>query len=273
MINGIDVSKHNGVIDWAKVAADGIKVAIIRAGYGQFQIDDKFSANITGALRNGIDVGIYWFIYASNVDEAIRNARKCDETIKMYKSSIKYRVWADWEYDSDKRSPGQTKASRTNIVKAFCDELTRLGYSVGVYANPDYLKSKFNDLSFYPLWLAQYASKPATQWKFEIWQKSSSGHVNGINGNVDLDEFYTNSTSASAPHIASRRTLKKGMSGSDVIVLQKRLAELGYYSGKIDGIYGNGTAKAVLCLQYDRFVDKQSEWDAKCGPKTWALIE
>lgn len=99
-----------------------------------------------------------------------------------------------------------------------------------------------------------------------------------VNTNMNIVKTYNlikyDSFEGTVPnHIASRRTLKKGMSGSDVIVLQKRLAELGYYSGKVDGIYGNGTAKAVLCLQYDKFVDKQSEWDAKCGPKTWALIE
>lgn len=267
MIKGIDVSKYQKNIDWKKVADSGVKVAIIRAGYGQSQVDSKFKANIEGALANGIEVGVYWFIYAKNTQEAVKNAEKCFATISAYKSKITRRVWADWEYDSDAKAPGLSKAQRTQIVVAFVETLKNLGLSVGVYANPDYLNTKFNDLSSYPLWLAQYGPKKSKDC--EMWQYSSTGKVNGIDGNVDLDEVY--GMSDAKVHVTSNRVLKKGMSGSDVIVLQKSLLAKGYYNGKIDGVYGDGTAKAVLLLQYDSFPDSK-DWDAMVGPKTWSLI-
>lgn len=187
---GIDVSYHNGVIDWKKVAGAGYKFAMIRAGYGRSAVDKKFIENIVGANTAGLDIGIYWFIYAKNEQEAIENADMCDRTIKLYKDIITMKVAADYEYDSDSYSirngVTQTKQSRTRIVKAFLGRLKSKGYDVCVYANPDYLKGKFDDLSEYPLWLAKY-SHSMGDYQPWIWQHSSTGKVPGIKGNVDLN--------------------------------------------------------------------------------------
>lgn len=187
---GIDVSYHQGVIDWGKVASDGIEFAIIRAGYGKSTMDKKFIENICSADKAGLEIGIYWFIYAADVSDAIANADKCNELIQSYKNIITFKVWADWEYDSDKRNP-QTKASRTAITKAFCERMESHGYDVGVYANPDYITSKFNmqQLNQYPLWLARYAAEKGEYEPF-IWQHTSKGSVKGIAGNVDMNIAY-----------------------------------------------------------------------------------
>lgn len=192
-IKGIDVSKHQGEIDWRKVKASGnVDFAIIRAGYGYTYKDPYLEQNIKDAIANGIKVGAYWFIYAVNVEEAVKNAEKFHEIISPYAKEITMKVWADFEYDSDKYAEKNgyllSKANRTNIVKAFCKRLEELGYDVGVYANRDYLKNKFNDLSMYPLWYALYNS-PKDKECF-AWQYTSKGSVEGIKGNVDMDICY-----------------------------------------------------------------------------------
>lgn len=195
MLNGIDVSYHNGTIDWSKVKASGCDVAIIRAGYGKRTMDKKFIENICGANTADVEVGIYWFIYASSVAEAVANADMCDSVISLYKGIISYKVWADWEYDSDKRAPGQTRESRTAIVKAFLDRLEAKGYEVGIYANPDYINSKFDwkQLASYPLWLAKYSTSKGS-FNPLLWQHTLKGRMTGISGYVDLNHVYVDKT-------------------------------------------------------------------------------
>ena len=188
-MKGIDVSYHNGVIDWGKVSKS-VEFAIIRAGYGKSTIDKQYINNICGAHTAGLKIGIYWFIYAANIDEAVLNAQMCEKCIEGYKDIITMRVWADWEYDSDRRNP-QTKEGRTAIVKAFCDYLAGKGYEEGVYSNVDYLTGKFGDLSGYPLWLAKYSSSKGNYNPF-MWQNSSTGRIAGISTNVDMNIYYGN---------------------------------------------------------------------------------
>ena len=190
MKKGIDVSYHQGTIDWKKVADSGIEFVMIRAGYGKNTVDKKFLENIAGAHDAGLDIGIYWFIYAINEDDAIKNADFCAKTIEPYKDIVTMKVAADWEYDSDnysiKNGIRQTTESRTRIVRAFLERLKSKGYEVCNYANPDYLKGKFEDLSEYPLWLAKY-SVSMGDYQPWMWQHSSEGKVPGIKGNVDLN--------------------------------------------------------------------------------------
>lgn len=190
---GIDVSYHQGEIDWRKVSACGIEFAIIRAGYGKSTVDKKFIENICGAQTAGLKVGVYWFLYALNEQDAIANAEMFHNTIALYKDVIDLKVWCDYEYDSDnysiKHDVIQTKESRTRIVKTFLHCLEEKGWDVGVYANPDYLNTKFEDLSEYPLWLAKYSSDKGQYFPY-MWQYSSKGSVLGINGNVDMNHLY-----------------------------------------------------------------------------------
>lgn len=254
---GIDVSYHQGSIDWQKVKADGIKYAIIRAGYGKMQMDKKFIENICGANTANIEVGIYWFIYAKDVAEAIENADRCHACISLYKGIIKHKVWADWEYDSDKKNP-QNKASRTAIVKAFCERLKSHGYEVGVYANPDYIKSKFDmsQLGKYPLWLAKYSDSKGSYNPF-MWQYSSKGKVSGIKGNVDMNIMY-----CVEPTKEVYPTLKVGSKGEYVKIVQEKVG------CTPDGIFGQITKNHVIIFQAQNGLAK----DGVVGPKTWEKI-
>lgn len=213
-MKGIDVSKYQGKIDWKTVKSQGIDFAIIRAGYGQNATDIKFAENIKGCIENGIKVGIYWFIYGVNEKEAVKNADKCHSVISQYANKITMKVWCDFEYDTDsnarKRGVVFTKALRTKMVKAFCERMKQYGYEIGVYANPDYLKTKFDDLSEYPLWLAWYQGTEEKAKKYNplIWQYSSAGKVNGIAGNVDLDIYYGETVEENT--ILEKMDIKKG---------------------------------------------------------------
>ena len=195
---GIDVSQWQGVIDWAAVKASGIEFAMIRAGYGQNNIDPRWKRNADECTRLGIPFGVYWFSYALNVDMARREAQYCIQAIKPY--NLDYPVAFDFEYDSVETAQDAgvhvTKELASDITRAFCEEIRAAGYTPIVYANPDYLSRYFDaDIaSRYDIWLAQWPNNPDLNnpsRDCDMWQYSSSGNVNGINGRVDMNVCYT----------------------------------------------------------------------------------
>lgn len=201
-LKGIDVSKHQGKINWNKVDVD---FAIIRAGYGKYtkQKDSQFDNNMKGALSKKIPVGVYWYSYATTVADAEKEAEVCLEVIKPYKGKITLPVFFDQEYE-----PGILKlnnVARTEICKAFISKVVAAGYKSGLYASADWFRNKvFSDkLIDYPAWVAQYSSKCSyTGRNLYMWQYSSKGKVNGISGNVDLDYGYFNITSTNVKSVA-----------------------------------------------------------------------
>lgn len=189
-IKGIDVSSHQRTINWTKVKNDGVKFAIIRAGYGQTHTDDYFTANAKGAIAAGIPIGIYWFSYALNEKQALEEARKCVEVIKAYKITLP--VFYDFEYDSvnyaKKNGVTVTKSLFNKFTKIFCDYIQSKGYKAGVYYNLDY-KRRFVDSSIcgkYYQWLAHYTGDQDKD--YAVHQYSESGKVSGIStGKVDMN--------------------------------------------------------------------------------------
>lgn len=191
MKKGIDVSEHNGNIDFAAGKAAGIEFAMIRAGYGWTSQDKKFEQNVTGFTNAGINVGAYWFIYATNVNEAIQNANKCIEVLSKFKGKFTYPIGCDYEYDSDtyseKQGVKQNKASRTAIIEAFCDRLEEAGYYVSLYLNKDYIVNKVNysELTQFDLWLAHWGvEKPYRECG--MWQNSSKLNISGATFDSDI---------------------------------------------------------------------------------------
>lgn len=191
---GIDVSKHNGNINWAEVKNSGVNYVIIRCGYrgtatGVLVEDPKFRTNIEGALNAGLKVGIYFFSQAVNKVEAVEEASMTLALINQYK--ITYPVFLDVEAGGG-RADGLSSAERTEVVNAYCQTIKNSGYTAGVYANKDWLNNKMNSGSFgsYKIWLAQYAAVPTYNGRYEMWQYSSTGRIGGISGNVDLNISY-----------------------------------------------------------------------------------
>ena len=197
---GIDVSQWQGTIDWTKVKAAGIEFAMIRAGYGQNNIDPQFERNISECNRVGIPCGIYWFSYAYTEAMAIREAEYALSAVEPYK--LDYPIAFDWEGDSAnyaaKNGVTVTKTLASAMARAFCKRLEQAKYYAMVYTNPSYLATYFdNDIpKQYDIWLAQWPTNPDPNSKPAqaggIWQYTSSGSVNGISGRVDMNAAYYN---------------------------------------------------------------------------------
>lgn len=185
---GIDVSKHQGNIDWSKAAA-GQDFVIIRAGYGRFanQEDPCFKKNIEGAFSAGLPVGVYWYSYAATEAEARQEAEVCLSVIAPYRDKITLPVFFDQEYEPS--IIAASKAVRTACCVAFCKAIEAAGYRPGMYASLDWLQNKIT-LSSLPedtvVWCARY-SDTAPGIAHTVWQYSSTGKVSGISGNVDLN--------------------------------------------------------------------------------------
>lgn len=191
MLKGIDVSRHQGAIDWAKVKAAGVEFAVIRAGYGKYayQEDPCFEDNIEGAYNAGIPVGVYWYSYADTVAEAKQEAEVCLTVIKPYKDMITLPVFFDQEYEPAILSVGNS--IRTQCCVAFIEAIEAAGYKAGLYGSQDWLDNKIDDSQIpatATVWVAQYGSKCTYKGRYTIWQYTSTGKVNGIAGNVDMNE-------------------------------------------------------------------------------------
>lgn len=191
---GIDVSKWNGTIDWKAVKNSGVSYVIIRCGYrgssaGSLIEDSKFTSNIKGATSAGLKVGVYFFTQAVNEVEAVYEASFVIDKIKNYK--ISYPVFLDVEA-SGGRGDKISVDTRTKVCKAFCQTMQNAGYTAGIYANKTWLNEKINvsEINNFKIWLAQYAAKPTYGGRYDMWQYKSTGTINGISGNVDMNLSY-----------------------------------------------------------------------------------
>lgn len=193
-VMGIDISKHNGNIDWNAVKNSGVQYVILRCGYrgsasGVLVEDQKFKSNIQGATAAGLKVGIYFFSQAVNEVEAVEEASMTLSLIKKHR--ITYPVYIDVE-SANGRADGISKEARTSVINAFCQTIRNSGYTPGLYANKNWLTEKINTgaLGGCKIWLAQYVAAPTYGGRYEMWQYSSRGSIAGIKGNVDLNVSY-----------------------------------------------------------------------------------
>ena len=202
LYKGVDISKHNS-INWNKVNKSEIDFVIIRAGYGFNTQDTQFKTNIENAIKLGLHIGIYWFSYASTVEQAKQEAEGCLNIIGQFRKYINFGVWFDWEYDSDnyvvktyKVTP--TKQLVSDMAIAFMDTVKKAGYKTGNYTNPDYCNRFFDDRvkNNYDTWLAhvgkngQALAKTSYTGKYVMWQYSWKGRPSGFNSDTDMDYCY-----------------------------------------------------------------------------------
>lgn len=186
---GIDVSEHQGDIDFNKVKSSGIDFVIIRAGYGKVisQKDKYFEQNYTKAKAAGLKVGAYWYSYADSIEAAQQEANVCIEVLKGKQFDMP--IYFDVE---EQKQFAKGKDFCSNIVDTFCKKLEAAKYYVGLYSSRSALNSYFSDniKNRYALWVAEWGSKCNYSGQFGLWQNSSEGKVAGINGNVDTDICY-----------------------------------------------------------------------------------
>ena len=208
-LRGIDVSEHQGAIDWERVKPQ-IDFAMLRVGYGRNHIDRQFVRNAQECTRLGIPFGGYWFSYALNAEQAKAEADYCIAALTPFKAE--YPVAFDFEYDSAKYAAKQgvtlTPSLVQSMASAFLLEIEAAGYFAANYANPDYINRYFGAAlqRRFGLWLASWpkgsvnANKPPVGCV--MWQWGSS-NVDGITGGVDSNFCYTSFAAKAVPAQAS----------------------------------------------------------------------
>lgn len=200
----IDVSEFQSAINWNKVKADGIEGVIIRCGYrgaekGTLQQDSMFTNHINGAHKAGLKVGVYMFTEGINASEGKGEAVYALNLVKKAGIPLSYPIAVDTEdvfyYKNGKkcagRANGLSRAKRTEVIKAFCEEIKSQGYEPMIYGSTSWLNNKL-DMSKLPytLWVAQYYSKCEYKGKYLLWQYTSEGSVDGVKGDVDMNYYY-----------------------------------------------------------------------------------
>lgn len=196
---GVDVSYHQGDIDWAKVARTDVRFAMVRIGRrfidsGTIEADPMWQVNLQGAKENGLLVGVYFFSQAINPAEALEEAEFVLELLDGMPLDLP--VVFDWEpMGEDDRTSHMDAETLNACAKIFCDAIAEAGYTPMVYFNED-LSSRLLDLQQmqqegYAFWLAKYSNQMTFPHKIDMWQYTDGGNVPGIEGNVDLNLYFT----------------------------------------------------------------------------------
>ena len=194
---GIDVSYWQGQIDWQQVKDAGVEFVMIRVGWrgsgqGILAEDEYAQANYEGARAVGLKVGCYFFSQAITPQEAEEEADFLMERIRDWQLDMP--VVYDWEYISaDSRTGNVDARLLTDCTKAFCEKLRRNGYVPMIYFNADqsHKQMYLEELTDYMFWLAMYESEMNYPYKIHMWQYTNTGSVPGIEGNVDLNLYFT----------------------------------------------------------------------------------
>ena len=191
---GIDVSKYQKKIDWAKVKADGVEYAFIRVGCrgygskGTLIWDETFHQNVKGALAQGIQVGAYFFSQAITVEEALEEAELVIKELEDY--NITYPVAIDIErVQNDKaRQDALTKEARTEICIAFCERIKEAGYIPMVYGDLETFDTLLDTeaISRYDFWVCETDGNMTFPYEFAIWQYAHTGKVDGISTDTNI---------------------------------------------------------------------------------------
>lgn len=183
-LKGIDISRYQGSPDFSKVKNE-VDYVIVQAGYGRYtnQKDSSFERNYSECKKHGIPVGLYWFSYALSVADAKKEAETCLEVIKG--KQFEYPIYFDIEGSA-------LSGDVSGKCKAFCDVIEKAGYFAGIYISRSPAQTYLNKdvASRYALWLAEYSPNCNYNGDYGMWQYSSTGKINGISGDVDMNYCY-----------------------------------------------------------------------------------
>ena len=209
---GIDVSEHNGTVDWQSVKDAGIDFAILRVGFAGDtsggRLDYYFKRNVSECERLGIPYGVYLYSYARNEDDAQAEARLMLSALKGHSPTLP--VYYDLEEQktnadgSPKWTPFNDPSKLALIAKTFCGQIAAAGYKPGIYANVNWFKNYLTDPCFlssgWSIWTAQYwyggrydeclGLTPDAPAKYDCWQYSSRGSVPGVSSDVDVNYWF-----------------------------------------------------------------------------------
>ncbi len=253
--NGVDVSHHQGTINWTTMK-NKVNFAIIRAGYrgyeeGTLGTDTKFAENMRGAINNNIAVGVYFFSQATTTAEAEEEADRLMELVEPYKNSITLPLVIDYEYVSTATGLGGrlykanlTKNQATEVVNAFCDRVEANGYRGMVYANKDMLTNRLDGANIaknHRVWLAHYTNGGNTTYTgaYDFWQYTSEGDGISYGASskyIDLDYGYYNFDDVEVFDYNVKLTIPSGYTDKNIWVDGQ----------KYEGIVEGNTIKAQM---------------------------
>ena len=186
---GLDISKWQGDVDFQKIKESGVEFIFIRLGSSkginkERFIDNKFERNITEANKVGIPVGLYFYSYANNEEEAIKDAKFVLKTLKGRKIDLPIVFdWENWQFYNEF---SLSFYELSKMAQSFIKTVEKKGYKGMLYSSKNYLENVWINLG-YPVWLAHYTKKTNYKGDYIYWQMCNNGRINGINGNVDID--------------------------------------------------------------------------------------
>lgn len=187
LYKGIDVSVHQGIVNFNKVKQAGIDFVILRAGYGIGNVDKNFYTNYSLAKLAGLHVGAYWYSYADSVQFAEQEAKSCLDTIKGLE--FEYPIFYDVEEQSQ---IAKGKEFYSSLLNAFCPILEQSGYFTGFYTNLNCLLTVIDAKTAkrYACWVAQWGNTCSYMGDYGMWQYSATGRISGIDTDVDMNYCY-----------------------------------------------------------------------------------
>ena len=267
----IDVSAWQDKISaktWERNKED-IPIVFLRCSYTetrQFAMheDKVFESNIKTAIKAGMSIGVYHYSQAISETEAIKEAKFVLKTIKPYKGKIKQPVVCDWEFNQRLNSSVARKMGKQRckqIIDAFCRVIRNAGYVPMVYANLSTLNNYIADNIYkdWLIWVAQYNSRCDYRHPHYAWQYTSSGHVSGISGRVDMNIVYGQEAVSTPdngkkypyelPKLPHRGWFTSGDKGEEVGKLQRFLKWYLNNSLTVDFVCGSKTLEAVRNFQ------------------------
>lgn len=198
---GVDVSKHDGTVNFERLKSDGIDYVMIRLGArgyntGQISLDEKFVENMNAAVNAGLNIGVYFYSQAINQEEAVQEAYFVIQNLEPYRAHINFPVAFYMEnITNDKaRIDGLTRSDKTLITCTFLEAVKAAGYVPMVYGNKEWLIKNVDltKLQNYDVWLSQDGDSPDYPYLYTMWQYTTTGTVNGISGDASLNICFVN---------------------------------------------------------------------------------
>ena len=249
MLKGIDVSEWQTGIKYETVAKQ-IDFVLIREGYRQTQ-DKYFRVHVDGFKKANVPIlGVYHFIYALNIEQAVEEAKSCIKNVEKMGLSKDIYIFSDFEYDTvnNAKRHGITLTANDcqKFTAVFCETIKKAGYKPGIYANSDYCINMYNEglLKTYPLWYANYSENAPSRKDCIFWQYSSKGQIDGIHGNVDMNIYYETINNSQIIADNGVIVIDPGITAEDIIDVYREWIGLSR---------STGTHKVILDL-YNKYI-------------------
>ena len=262
--DGVDVSHHNGSINWATVKKTNIKYAILRCGYGSDQNsqDDRYwKRNVSECERLGIPYGVYLYSHALNTSQVDSEVAHTLRLLKGHKPQ--FPVYYDTEENSQY---ALSKSTLCNLVNRYCSKIQAAGYTTGIYASTSWWQAKYDGTSLvnnksYGHWVAQYNTSCKYAGRVDMWQYTSNGHVNGISGRVDMNHWYlamptSSSTQTSTTTTTATVTVPKAKS----IISSNINSAAGTFKVTLNGVEAPNGVKNVRFAAWSKSDQSDLAW-------------